>query len=315
MTRITPGTQIHLQDLPDFPSLSDLGAALTTITKQEAPVTIQQNGAGPLPPRSADGVTALSLDAVNVAFGDFVAVQGVDLEVREGEFVCLLGPSGCGKSTLLSVMAGFNSASSGEVIRAGEPVTGAGKELGFVFQSSDALFDWLTVADNVGFGPRMAGLGKRERADLVEEHLRLVGLEQAADKRPPQLSGGMRQRVQIARVLANSPDIVLMDEPFGALDAQTRTVMQRELDRIWRERRCTIVFVTHDIDESLILADRIAVMTAGPAARIKSIYDVGLLRPRDEDSAEFVELRHRVRADITEEVVKSLGGQMEGGRS
>jgi NitT/TauT family transport system ATP-binding protein len=120
--------------------------------------------------------------------------------------------------------------------------------------------------------------------------------------------------VQIARVLANAPEIVLMDEPFGALDAQTRTVMQHELDRIWRERRCTIVFVTHDIDEALILADRIAIMTAGPAARIKSVYDVDLPRPRDEDTADYVRLRHKVREDITEEVAKSLGGQLNGGR-
>lgn len=287
---------------------------MTAIANQEPVVTVHPNIAEAAPGSTAGGAAALSLDAVNVAFGDFVAVQDVNLEIREGEFVCLLGPSGCGKSTLLSVMAGFNSAASGAITRAGEPVRGAGKELGFVFQSSDALFDWLTVADNVGFGPRMAGLGKQERAALVEEHLRLVGLEHAADKRPPQLSGGMRQRVQIARVLANSPQIVLMDEPFGALDAQTRTVMQHELDRIWRERRCTIVFVTHDIDEALILADRIAIMTAGPAARIKSVYDVGLPRPRDEDSPQFVELRHQVRADITEEVAKSLGGQLKGGQ-
>jgi NitT/TauT family transport system ATP-binding protein len=284
---------------------------MSTIANQEALVS------GPLSDAtttSPSGGAALSLGAVNVAFGSFVAVQDVDLEIREGELVCLLGPSGCGKSTLLSVMAGFNQAASGEITRRGEPVRGAGKELGFVFQSSDALFDWLTVAENVGFGPRMAGLGKRQRAAVVAEHLRLVGLEDAADKRPPQLSGGMRQRVQIARVLANSPDIVLMDEPFGALDAQTRTVMQRELDRIWRERRSTIVFVTHDIDEALILADRIAIMTAGPAARIKSVYQVDLPRPRDEDSADFVALRHQVRADITEEVAKSLGGQLDGGR-
>ncbi|WP_405433638.1 ABC transporter ATP-binding protein [Micromonospora sp. NBC_00617] len=287
---------------------------MTAIANQEPVLTVHPNIADAAPGSNTGGAAALSLDAVNVAFGDFVAVQDVNLDIREGEFVCLLGPSGCGKSTLLSVMAGFNSAASGEITRVGKPVTGAGKELGFVFQSSDALFDWLTVADNVGFGPRMAGIGKRERAALVEEHLRLVGLEHAADKRPPQLSGGMRQRVQIARVLANSPQIVLMDEPFGALDAQTRTVMQHELDRIWRERRCTIVFVTHDIDEALILADRIAIMTAGPAARIKSSYEVGLPRPRDEDSPQFVELRHQIRADITEEVAKSLGGQLKGGQ-
>lgn len=255
---------------------------------------------------------ALSLDSISVAFGSFTAVESVELDVRDGEFLCLLGPSGCGKSTLLSVMAGFHPAADGEVTHRGAPVRRPSPEMGFVFQSSDALFDWLTVEDNIGFGPRMAGMSKQERAAVVEEHVNLVGLNQAARKRPPQLSGGMRQRVQIARVLANAPDIVLMDEPFGALDAQTRTVMQHELDRIWRERRSTVVFVTHDIDEALILGDRIAIMTAGPAARIKSVYDVTLDRPRDEDSAEFVALRHQVRDDIIEEVAKSLGDQAKG---
>ena len=257
---------------------------------------------------------ALSLRDVSVAFGDFTAVDSVDLEVRDGEFLCLLGPSGCGKSTLLSVMAGFQEAAGGDIEHRGRPVRRPSREMGFVFQSSDALFDWLTVADNVGFGPRMAGMSKQERAAVVEEHLNLVGLTHAAKKRPPHLSGGMRQRVQIARVLANAPDIVLMDEPFGALDAQTRNVMQHELDRIWRERRSTVVFVTHDIDEALILADRVAIMTAGPHARIKSVYDVGLARPRNEDSAEYVDLRHQIRDDITEEVAKSLGVQTKGDR-
>lgn len=261
---------------------------------------------------SSAEAAALSLKSVSVAFGDFLAVDSVDLDVRDGEFLCLLGPSGCGKSTLLSVMAGFHTAADGEVQLRGTAVRRPSPEVGFVFQSSDALFDWMTVEDNIGFGPRMAGLSKQERRAVVEEHLHLVGLGQAGKKRPPQLSGGMRQRVQIARVLANAPDLVLMDEPFGALDAQTRTVMQHELDRIWRERRSTVVFVTHDIDEALILADRIAIMTAGPQARIKTVYDVGLDRPRDEDSPEFVALRHQVRDDIIEEVAKSLGDQAKG---
>ena len=255
---------------------------------------------------------ALSLNSVSVAFGNFTAVDSVDLEVQDGEFLCLLGPSGCGKSTLLSVMAGFYGAATGEVTHRAVPVARPTQEMGFVFQSTEALFDWMTVEQNIGFGPRMAGLAKKERAAVVDEHLRLVGLGQAGKKRPPQLSGGMRQRVQIARVLANAPDTVLMDEPFGALDAQTRTVMQRELDRIWRERRSTVVFVTHDIEEALVLADRIAIMTAGPRARIKSVYDVDLERPRDEDSADFVALRHQVRDDIIEEVAKSMGDQARG---
>ncbi|HEX6360631.1 ABC transporter ATP-binding protein [Actinophytocola sp.] len=261
------------------------------------------------PPISPPAIAALSLRGVRVAFGEFVAVDDVDLEIHPHEFLCLLGPSGCGKSTLLALMAGFAAPSAGTIEMGGEPITGPRPELGVVFQSSDALFDWLTVADNIAFGPRMRGMSKVDRAPVVAEHLRLVGLSGAADKRPPQLSGGMRQRVQIARVLANSPDIVLMDEPFGALDAQTRTVMQRELDRIWRERKNTVVFVTHDIDEALILSDRIAVMSAGPKAGIKSVYDVTLPRPRDEDSSSYVDLRHQIREDIAVEVEKSLGEQ------
>ena len=282
-----------------------------TVNQEPGPTDVAVVAPGDQPAAPA-GPAALSLRGASVTFGDFTAVDSVDLEVREGEFLCLLGPSGCGKSTLLSVMAGFQQAAGGAIEHRGAPVRGASKEMGFVFQSSDALFDWLTVADNVGFGPRMSGMSKQARAEVVEEHLRLVGLKHAAHKRPPHLSGGMRQRVQIARVLANAPDIVLMDEPFGALDAQTRTVMQRELDRIWRERRSTVVFVTHDIDEALILADRVAIMTAGPAARIKSVYDIGLDRPRDEDSADYVALRHQIRDDITEEVAKSLGDQSKG---
>lgn len=260
-------------------------------------------------PGAVSANPAVWVNGVDIAFGDFTAVQGIDLDVRDGEFLCLLGPSGCGKSTLLSVMAGFKQPAAGKLARHGNPINGAGPEMGYVFQSSDALFDWLSVADNVGFGPRMANLDKHERDRAVKDHLALVGLEHAAALRPPQLSGGMRQRVQIARVLANNPDVVLMDEPFGALDAQTRTVMQHELDRIWRDRQCTVVFVTHDIDEALILSDRIAVMTAGPAASIKSVYDVDLPRPRDEENPDYIDLRHRVRDDITEEVAKSLGRQ------
>lgn len=268
----------------------------------------------PLSTGSSGQPAALSLASVSVAFGDFTAVDSVDLDVREGEFLCLLGPSGCGKSTLLSVMAGFHPAAAGDVLHREAPVVGPSQEMGFVFQSTEALFDWMTVEENIGFGPRMAGISKQERASIVDEHLNLVGLGHTGRKRPPQLSGGMRQRVQIARVLANAPDIVLMDEPFGALDAQTRTVMQQELDRIWQERRSTVVFVTHDIDEALVLADRIAIMTAGPQARIKSVYDVDLERPRNDESPEFVSLRHQIRDDIVEEVAKSLGDQAKGGR-
>jgi NitT/TauT family transport system ATP-binding protein len=252
---------------------------------------------------------AINLRDVSVAFGDFVAVEDGSLEVAPGEFVCLLGPSGCGKSTLLNVVAGFVGAARGEVVVGGDPVTGPDVSRGMVFQSSEALFPWLSVRQNVAFGPRMRGLDRDKRGELCDHFLKLVGLTDAAAKRPGELSGGMRQRVQIARVLANRPSVVLMDEPFGALDAQTREVMQRELERIWRNTSPTIVFVTHDITEALLLGDRIITMTAGPAARIKTIYPVELERPRDETDPASIELHRTLRHDIGEEVSKTLRAQ------
>lgn len=252
---------------------------------------------------------ALAADGVGIRFGSLQAVQNISLDIAAGEFLCLLGPSGCGKSTLLSAMAGFVPVDEGSLSVGGAPITGPDPELGMVFQSSEALFDWMTVRQNVAFGPRMRGASRADQAKVADEYLGLVGLRHCADRFPGQLSGGMRQRVQIARVLANEPGVVLMDEPFGALDAQTRQVMQEETDRIWRASGCTVVFVTHDIDEAILLADRIAVMTAGPAASVKSVYPVDLPRPRDEDDPAAVELRRQLREDIGEEVRKSLRDQ------
>jgi NitT/TauT family transport system ATP-binding protein len=252
---------------------------------------------------------AASIRGVGIRFGSFQAVQDISLDIAPGEFLCLLGPSGCGKSTILSSLAGFHPASDGTITVDNAAVTGPHPDRGMVFQSSDALFDWLTVRQNVSFGPRMRGLSRARQAALADEYLGLVGLRHCADRFPDQLSGGMRQRVQIARVLANQPRVVLMDEPFGALDAQTRHVMQREMERIWRASGCTVVFVTHDIDEAIILGDRIAVMTAGPAASIKSVYPVDLPRPRDETSAEAIALHQKLRSDIGDEVRKALREQ------
>ncbi|MHB9755755.1 ABC transporter ATP-binding protein [Streptomyces sp. BYX5S] len=252
---------------------------------------------------------ALRAERAGISFGDFQAVRDIDLDIPAGEFLCLLGPSGCGKSTLLSAMAGFIQVSEGTLTADGAPISGPDPELGMVFQSSEALFDWLTVRQNVTFGPRMRGRSRAEQDRAAEEFLGLVGLRHCADRYPNQLSGGMRQRVQIARVLANEPDVVLMDEPFGALDAQTRQVLQEETARIWRASGCTVVFVTHDIDEAILLADRIAVMTAGPAASIKSLYEVDLPRPRDESDPAAVDLHHKLREDIGEEVRKAMRDQ------
>ncbi len=249
---------------------------------------------------------SISIRDLRVRFGGFEALRDVSLEIEPGELVCLLGPSGCGKSTLLNVIAGFVPVDTGEVTVGGRPVTGPDVTRGVVFQSSEALFPWLSVADNIAFGPRIRRVGRQRTEELVRRYLTLVGLEHAAGRFPPELSGGMRQRVQIARVLANEPNLVLMDEPFGALDAQTRAVLQQEFDRIWRETRPTVVFVTHDVYEAITLGDRIVTMTAGPQARIKSIFAVDLPRPRQIENETALQLHQRIREDISEEVRRSM---------
>ncbi len=251
----------------------------------------------------------LDLKDVAISFGSFRAVSGASFDIRPGEFLCILGPSGCGKSTLLSAIAGFVPVSAGVISGDGAPVGGRNPHAGVVFQSSEVLFEWLTVRQNVAFGPKARGLSRSEQRRIADEYIAMVGLTHSANKLPGQLSGGMRQRAQLARVLANEPQLVLMDEPFGALDAQTREVMQRELDRIWRRNACTVVFVTHDIDEALLLADRVLVMTAGPAAGIKDIHEVDLPRPRKRTSPDFLALYEKLRDDIAIEVNKSLINQ------
>jgi NitT/TauT family transport system ATP-binding protein len=223
------------------------------------------------------------------------ALENVDLDVPAGEFMALLGPSGCGKSTLLYIFGGLIPASSGQILMEGHPISGAGRDRGFVFQES-ALYPWLTVADNILFGLKLRAAGRRRQADLgreVGDLLRLVGLTGFEQFRPNELSGGMKQRVSIAACLANNPKILLMDEPFGALDAQTRRVMQNELLRIHEASGHTTLFVTHDIREAILLSDRVAVMSARPGT-IKEIVDITLPRPRwrhrYEDSQDVMRL-------------------------
>jgi NitT/TauT family transport system ATP-binding protein len=234
-----------------------------------------------------------------------VALRDVSFCVSPGEFLCLLGPSGCGKSTVLRMIAGFMPPSSGEVLVRGLPVAGPGVDRAVVFQGDAALFNWLTTEENVEFGLRMRHVPAETRRRIVAENIRLVGLEGFEHHHPSQLSGGMRQRLQIARVLANDPAILLMDEPFGALDSQTRGIMQAELTRIWSSRKKTVVFITHDIEESLLLGDRIAIMTAGPAATIKQVLPVPLARQR-EMGEELLRLRREIKAAIEDEVMKSM---------
>jgi NitT/TauT family transport system ATP-binding protein len=251
---------------------------------------------------------SIQLANVSVELDGHPICTDVSLTVGAGEFVCLLGPSGCGKSTLLNVVAGFVPA-SGAVSVGGRAIIGPGVERGVVFQSAEALFPWLTVQENVEYGARVRGVAKRERAAVALKYLRLVGLAHAAGRFPRELSGGMRQRVQIARVLANEPSVILMDEPFGALDAQTREVLQREVHRIWRATNATIVFVTHDISEAILLADRVVTMTAGPNAKIKTVANVDLPHPRDLTDPAATRLYRMLRDDIAAEVGKTLLAQ------
>jgi NitT/TauT family transport system ATP-binding protein len=251
----------------------------------------------------------IRLEHVSIAFGVNRIVSGIDLTVAAGEFVCLLGPSGCGKSTLLNVVAGFLPASSGRVSVGGKPVSGPGMDRGVVFQSTEALFPWLTVRENVEYGPRMRGVPRAERAELARRYVDLVGLTHAADRLPAELSGGMRQRAQIARVLINKPSVVLMDEPFGALDAQTREVMQSEVERLWRATKPTILFITHDIWEAIKLGDRIITMTAGPDAHFKKVAAIDIPHPRDLTTPAALGLYRDLRENIASEVRRTLQAQ------
>src|SRR5881628_2134835 len=188
---------------------------------------------------------------------EYGAVENFSVEIEAGEFFCLLGPSGCGKTTVLKMLAGFDAPSAGRILMDGRPVTGASRDRGVVFQGDDSLFGWLTAVENVEFGLRMRRVPRAERSERAMRYLELVGLRGQEQKYPAELSGGMKQRIQIARVLANEPKMLLMDEPFAALDAQTRALMQLELARIWRATRTTVLFITHDIDEAVTLGRRI----------------------------------------------------------
>jgi NitT/TauT family transport system ATP-binding protein len=215
------------------------------------------------------------------AQGRVTALKDIDIQVRKREFVSVIGPSGCGKSTLIRILAGLDQPSFGEVRLDGKVVAGPGAERGMVFQGY-TLFPWLSVKKNVMFGMKMKGLKRREAETRALQWLRMVGLSDFTEHYPAQLSGGMKQRVAIARALANEPRILLMDEPFGALDAQTRASMQTHLLNIWREVDVTILFITHDLDEAVLLSDRIVVLGAGPG-RILEIIDVPVPRPRTHD--------------------------------
>ncbi|MBC7119170.1 MAG: ABC transporter ATP-binding protein [Methanobacteriaceae archaeon] len=242
----------------------------------------------------------LKIEGLSKKFGDRPILQDINLQVEDGEFLCIVGPSGCGKTTLLRIIAGLEKPTTGRILADGMPIKGPGADRGFVFQQY-TLFPWRTVLENVTFGLELKGLEEDEREKIAIDYLKLVGLEDFKDAYPYELSGGMKQRVAIVRALANNPRFLLMDEPFAALDIQTRNLLQRELLYIWEKTNETIIFVTHNVDEAVFLADRIVVLSARPG-RILKIFKVEIDRIRDRLSKEFLTLRGEILKILEKEV-------------
>ena len=234
--------------------------------------------------------------------GEMVALNGVDMDIHENEFICVVGPSGCGKSTLLNIIGGLEQPTEGKVLVDGKEVTGPGPDRGIVFQQY-ALFPWLTVEKNVQFGLKLQGKSKEECEELTHKYLKMVELEQFAKAYPKELSGGMKQRVAIARAYAVNPKVLLMDEPFGALDAQTRTQLQQELLNTWEKEQKTCFFITHDVEEAIILAQRVVIMCARPG-RVKDIVDIDIPYPRNQETKmtpRFLELKNYIWSQVYQE--------------
>jgi len=236
----------------------------------------------------------------------FNALSELTMTIKRGEFIALLGPSGCGKSTVLNLVAGFEQPTTGEVLAGGRRVEGAGRDRMVIFQDSDSLYGWMSVFDNVAFPLRVAGVSRKDRRQRALLVLKLVGLRGHEAKYPGELSGGMKQRTQLARALVLDSPILLMDEPFAALDAQTRSILQDELVQISTQMSRTILFITHDIAEAILLGDRVGVMRAGPGASMKEEFEITLPRPRRRSSVEFGELYERIHHSISEEVQNAL---------
>ena len=234
--------------------------------------------------------------------GEMVALNGVSLDIHENEFVCVVGPSGCGKSTLLNIIAGLHEPTSGQVLVDGQAVSGPGPDRGVVFQQY-ALFPWLTVQKNVEFGLKLQGMSQDKAEQEAKKYIKMVDLEQFAQSYPKELSGGMKQRVAIARADAINPKVLLMDEPFGALDAQTRTQLQTELLKTWEKEQKTCFFITHDVEEAIILAQRVIIMSARPG-RIKEVVEINIPYPRTQEtkmSKEFLDLKNHIWSQVYQE--------------
>ena len=237
--------------------------------------------------------------------GEMIALNGVNLDIMENEFICVVGPSGCGKSTLLNIIAGLLEPTSGKVYCDGKEVVGTGTERGVVFQQY-ALFPWMTVLKNVMFGLNLKGIKGKEAEDIAMKYIKMVQLEDFVNHYPKELSGGMKQRVAIARAYAVNPSILLMDEPFGALDAQTRTQLQTELLETWEKERKTCFFITHDVEEAIILAQKVIIMSARPG-RIKEIVDINIPYPRTQEtkmSKEFLDLKNHIWGQVYQEYLE-----------
>ncbi|KNZ70581.1 ABC transporter [Thermincola ferriacetica] len=248
----------------------------------------------------------LRVEGVSKSFatknGHTHTLQDINIEIADGEFISLVGPSGCGKSTLLNIIAGLEEPTSGQITKNGKKVTEAGPDRVVMFQEA-ALFPWLKVIENVEYGMKIAGLSKERRREKALHFLKMVHLTRFINCYPHELSGGMRQRVALARALAMDSDVLLMDEPFAALDSQTRNILHRELQQIWWQTRKTILFVTHNVEEAVLLADRVIVMAANPG-RIKRVFNVRLARPRDIDNVDVAFVVSEIMADLKEEVEK-----------
>jgi NitT/TauT family transport system ATP-binding protein len=238
---------------------------------------------------------------------EITAVAEFNLHIDQGEFFCLLGPSGCGKTTMLGMLAGFEAPSSGRILLDGATITEASHDRGVIFQGDDSLYPWLTALENVEFGLRVRGVSRTKRRETARRYLELVGLTGHEDKYPLELSGGMKQRIQIARVLANEPKMLLMDEPFAALDAQTRATMQRELRRIWQVTNISVFFITHDIDEAIALASRVGIMTPGPGT-LREVIVIDMAGERSRVDPRHVQFYGRIQKALAGEADSATTG-------
>lgn len=252
---------------------------------------------------------ALCIGGISHHYGALPVLENISFNIQEGEFICIIGPSGCGKTTLLRIIADLLPPSGGQILFNGGRILAERGDIGYVFQEN-ALFPWMTVGQNVDFHLEVRGIERKERKSIVEKYLNLVGLAQFQDYYPKSLSGGMKQRLALARVLAYKPKIILMDEPFVALDAQTRNSLQEQLLELWAREKQTILFITHNFDEAAFMADRIVILTARPA-QVREIIHVNLLRPRKRTSPEVCAFRDRLFEILAEEIARDRNGNLK----